>query len=89
MLNWALWLAIGMVLLAFMLAFWRLLRGPAAVDRVLSLDTLYLNAIALIVLLGMAWSDKSYFEVGMLIALLGFIGTVALARFLLHKRVME
>ncbi|MBB5019665.1 multicomponent K+:H+ antiporter subunit F [Chitinivorax tropicus] len=89
MLTWVLWLALGMVLIAMLLAVWRLLRGPAPADRVLSLDTLYVNAIALIVLLGMVWDDQSYFEVAVLIALLGFIGTVALAYYLARRKVME
>ncbi|MFO1381680.1 MAG: K+/H+ antiporter subunit F [Chitinivorax sp.] len=80
--------AFGGLLLALLLNFWRLLRGPDAVDRALALDTLYVNAIALTVLAGIALRDKSYFEAGLLIALLGFISTVALARFLAQGRVL-
>ncbi|MEN9456828.1 MAG: sodium hydrogen antiporter subunitF, ShaF [Pseudomonadota bacterium] len=77
------------LLLAMLLNFWRLLRGPDAVDRALALDTLYLNAIALVVLAGIRLNDKSYFEAGLLIALMGFVATVALARFLSHGRVLR
>lgn len=77
------------LLLAMLLNFWRLLRGPDAVDRALALDTLYINAIALVVLVGIRLNDKSYFEAGMLIALMGFVATVALARFLARGRVLR
>lgn len=81
--------AFGGLLLAMLLNFWRLLRGPDAVDRALALDTLYINGIALVVLVGIRLNDKSYFEAGMLIALMGFVATVALARFLARGRVLR
>ncbi|MEW9898246.1 K+/H+ antiporter subunit F [Chitinivorax sp. PXF-14] len=87
MLNWALPLAQGAVVLAMLLAFWRLVRGPDAVDRVLALDTLYIDSIALLVLVGIELSDSSYFTVGILIAMMGFLSTVALARYLAHGKV--
>ena len=77
------------LLLAMLLNFWRLLRGPDAVDRALALDTLYVNAIALVVLAGIRLHDRSYFEAGLLIALMGFIATVALARFLSRGKVLQ
>jgi multicomponent K+:H+ antiporter subunit F len=75
--------------LALLLAGWRLLRGPTAPDRVLALDTLYMNLVALIVLLGLRWASGLVFEAALLIALLGFISTVALARFLSRGDVLE
>ncbi|MEZ5654062.1 MAG: K+/H+ antiporter subunit F [Burkholderiaceae bacterium] len=78
--------------LAVLLAMWRLLRGPDATDRLLALDTLYTNALALVLLVGIgqAHEDRSvYFEVALLIALLGFVGTVAGARFLARGDAME
>lgn len=81
--------AIGAFALAMALTAWRLLRGPAAVDRVLALDTLYINALALLVLLGVAWDTALYFEAALLIALLGFAGTVVLAKFLLRGDIVE
>lgn len=68
--------------LACMLAAWRLLKGPAGVDRLLALDTLYINALALLVIVGIWQGQKLGFEVALLIALLGFIGTVVVARFI-------
>ena len=81
------------VALAFVagLAFsaYRLLRGPTAPDRILALDTLYVNAVALLMLLGIVLDTKIYFEAALVIAMLGFIGTVALARFVLRGDIIE
>lgn len=67
----------------------RLLRGPSAVDRLLALDTLYVLAMAGLVLSGVAFSNTLYFELALLIGALGFIGTVAAARYLLRGGVAE
>lgn len=75
--------------LALLLGSWRLLRGPTAPDRVLALDTLYMNLLALVVLLGLRWGSSLVFEAALLIALLGFVGTVALARFISRGDVLE
>lgn len=75
--------------LALALNGWRLLRGPSLADRVLALDTLYINALALLVCLGMWWRTLLYFELALLIGLLGFIGTVVLSKFLLHGDIIE
>jgi multicomponent K+:H+ antiporter subunit F len=82
------WVA-GAFVLAMLLAAWRLLQGPDLPDRILALDTLYVNAMALLVVLGLAWGSKIVFEVALLIALLGFIGTVVLAKFLARGDVTE
>ena len=74
------WIA-GAFALALVMNAVRLLRGPALADRILALDTLYVNALALLVVLGLALADKVYFEVALLVGLLGFVGTVALALF--------
>lgn len=76
--------ALGMALNA-----WRLFRGPALPDRILALDTLYINALALIVVLGLWLETKAYFEVAMLIGLLGFVGTVVMAKFVKHGDIAE
>lgn len=89
MLNLALTIAFTLVAGAFALSFFRLLRGPAAPDRILALDTLYINAIALLVLLGMHLASPLYFEAALLIALVGFVGSVALAKFLLRGDIIE
>lgn len=75
--------------LALALNAWRLLSGPGLVDRVLALDTLYVNALALLVVLGVQWADKVFFELALLIGLLGFVGTVALAKYLLRGDIVE
>ncbi|MFZ1325063.1 MAG: K+/H+ antiporter subunit F [Candidatus Contendobacter sp.] len=89
MLNVAVLLAFTLVAAAFALSFWRLLVGPSTPDRILALDTLYINAIALLVLLGIHLSSALYFEAALLIALMGFIGTVALCKYLLHGDIIE
>jgi len=89
MLSIALTIAFALVAAAFVLSFVRLLRGPHAPDRILALDTLYINAIALLVLLGIQLASPLYFEAALLIALVGFVGTVALAKFLLRGDIIE
>jgi multicomponent K+:H+ antiporter subunit F len=84
-------LAISFVLVAVAMAitFWRLLRGPDAPDRILALDTLYINAVAVAVLIGISFDTPMYFEAALAIALMGFVGTVALAKFLLRGDVVD
>ena len=89
MLNIAVPIAFALVAAAFALSFWRLLMGPSAPDRILALDTLYINAIALLVLLGLHEASAFYFEAALLIALMGFVGTVALAKYLLRGDIIE
>lgn len=71
---------IGALALALLCCAWRLLRGPDLCDRILALDTLYIDALALFVVLGIQQESALAFEAAVLIALLGFVGTVALAR---------
>ncbi len=68
---------------------WRLLRGPSLVDRILALDTLYINTLALLVLLGIQRATPLYYEAALLIALLGFASTVALSKYLLRGDIVE
>lgn len=77
------------VALAFALCGWRLLRGPETVDRVLALDTMAVNAVALTILLGLRWGTPLLFEAALVIAMLGFVSTVGLGRFLTRGDVME
>ena len=81
--------AIAGFALALLLNAWRLLRGPGVADRILALDTLYINTLALLVTLGLAFGHLHYFEVALLIGLLGFIGTVVLTKFLLRGDITE
>ena len=70
-------------------AAWRLLVGPRAQDRVLALDTLYVNAMLLTLTFGMREGSALYFEVALVIGMLGFVATVALAKFLMRGEVIE
>ncbi|MEI8266962.1 MAG: K+/H+ antiporter subunit F [Betaproteobacteria bacterium] len=89
MIDLALDFASGCVGLALVLCAWRLVKGPEAPDRVLALDTLYVNVVALVILLGMRLQTALLFEAALLIALLGFAGTVALSRYLTRGDVIE
>jgi len=75
--------------LAMLLATARLFKGPAAQDRVLALDVLYVNGMLLLLVLGIRSLSSAYFDMALLIALFGFVGTVALAKFLLRGEVIE
>lgn len=88
-LSWALDFAFVAVAVAMALCGWRLMRGPSATDRVLALDTLYLNTATLAVLLGLHQGTELLFEAALLIAMLGFVSTVALARYLCRGDVVE
>ncbi|AOY86966.1 K+/H+ antiporter subunit F [Marinobacter salinus] len=85
----ALYITIAMVTLAVLLNVYRLIKGPDAPDRVLALDTLYINAIALIILLGITLGTRMYLEAALLIAVMGFVGTVAMAKYLKRGSVIE
>jgi len=84
-------LPIAFTLLAFsvLLSFIRLLKGPDLPDRILALDTLYINAIALVILLGLHMDSALYFEAALLIAVMGFVGTLGLSKYLLRGDIME
>jgi multicomponent K+:H+ antiporter subunit F len=75
--------------LALLLCLLRLVRGPLAADRVLALDTMYVNLVALVILLGLWWGTVLLFEAALIVALLGFASTVALGRYLSRGDVME
>ncbi|MDY6980393.1 MAG: K+/H+ antiporter subunit F [Pseudomonadota bacterium] len=82
-------IAFGLVSVAVLLNLWRLLFGPDMPDRILALDTLYVNTIALLVLFGIHSASNIYFEAALLIALMGFVGTVALCKYLLRGDIIE
>lgn len=88
-LDIALNFALAAVTLSLLLCGWRLLLGPEITDRLLALDTLYLNTVALIGLLGLRWNTPLLFEAALLMAMLGFASTVALARYLSRGDVVE
>lgn len=89
MLATAIGIALAMVSVAVMLCLWRLVCGPSLPDRVLALDTLFINIIAVLVLLGIKIDGDIYFEAAILIALFGFVGTVAFAKYVLRGDIIE
>ncbi|MFD1104656.1 K+/H+ antiporter subunit F [Sphingobium olei] len=89
MIDLALATALACIALAMFLNLYRLLRGPTAPDRILALDTMVINAIALIILFGIREGTTTYFEAALLLAMVGFVGTVAYAKFLLRGDIVE
>jgi multicomponent K+:H+ antiporter subunit F len=89
MLETAVTLSFIMVCVALLLSLYRLLVGPDLPDRILALDTLYINSIALLILLGIHLQSMLYYEAALLIALMGFMGTLALSKYLLRGDIME
>ena len=75
--------------LAMACATFRILWGPRAQDRVVGFDSLYVNAMLLLLAFGIGSGSSLYFEAALIIALLGFVTTVALAKFLLRGEVIE
>ncbi|MEL6410385.1 MAG: K+/H+ antiporter subunit F [Pseudomonadota bacterium] len=88
-LNFALIVALFALAFGQVMSMVRLLIGPTTGDRVLALDTMVINALGLVIVLGMHQGVKVYFEVALLIAMLGFVSTVALARFILRGDIIE
>jgi multicomponent K+:H+ antiporter subunit F len=88
-LSWSLVVAQAMLALALTCAASRMLWGPRAQDRVVGLDTIYVNAMLLLLTLGIQSGRTLYFEAALVIALIGFVGTVALAKFLMRGEVIE
>ncbi|OEC37495.1 K+/H+ antiporter subunit F [Pseudomonas sp. 1D4] len=89
MLAYVIPICLGLLVVAMLLTLARLVRGPCLPDRVLALDTLYINAIAMLILLGIWKGTSLYFEVALLIAVLGFVGTVAAAKYMLRGDIIE
>jgi multicomponent K+:H+ antiporter subunit F len=81
--------AIGAFTLALLLNLYRLMRGPGLADRILALDTLYINSLALLILSGVHFGTTVFFEAALVIAALGFVGTVALSKFVLRGDIVE
>ncbi|QRM57336.1 K+/H+ antiporter subunit F [Sinorhizobium sp. BG8] len=88
-LLWAISISQSFLAIAMALAVYRMFIGPRAQDRVLGLDTLYVNAMLLLVTFGIRSGRTIYFEASLVIALLGFVATVALAKFLMRGEVIE
>jgi multicomponent K+:H+ antiporter subunit F len=88
-LAWSVWLAQVFLALAMTCGAFRMLRGPRAQDRVVGLDAFYVSAMLLLMVLGIRSGGSVYFEAALVIAVLGFVGTVALAKFLMRGEVIE
>ena len=89
LLQWSINFVFVCVLLAMLCCMVRLVAGPSAHDRVLALDTLWMCAMQLTLVLGIRFASDMYFEAAMLIALLGFVSTIAIAKFLMRGEVIE
>lgn len=85
----ALYFAFGCFGLGLLFCMWRLLVGPDSSDRILALDTMVINVIALLVLYGIWQGTAVYFEASMLVAMVGFVSTVAYCRFVLRGDIIE
>lgn len=82
-------IAFALLVVASALGFWRLLVGPSVPDRILALDTLAITIIALLILVGIRLGTSLFFEVALLIALIGFVSTVALCKYLLRGDIID
>ena len=89
LLSWCLTFALGCLTLAMVFALGRMLLGPRAQDRVVAFDCLYVDVMLIILTLGIVYRSSSYFEAALLIALFGFAGSSAMARFLWRGEVVE
>ncbi|PAJ75548.1 K+/H+ antiporter subunit F [Pseudoalteromonas sp. NBT06-2] len=89
MLDTIILIVFSMIGIALILNLWRLIVGPSVPDRILALDTMYINTIALIILYGLQMDTSLYFEAALLIAMLGFVSTVAVCKFLLRGDIIE
>lgn len=88
-LYWSILSAQFILVLTMALVLYRVFRGPRAQDRVLGLDTLYVNAMLLLLTFGIETGRTVYFEAALIVALLGFVATVSLAKFLMRGEVIE
>lgn len=89
MITAALIFAFGCYGLALLFNLWRIVRGPDVADRILALDTMVINVIALLILYGIWRGTAIYYEASMLVAMLGFVSTVAYCRFVLRGDIIE
>jgi multicomponent K+:H+ antiporter subunit F len=88
-LSWSLLIAQILLGLAMIIAAFRMVRGPRAQDRIVSLDALYVNAMLLLLVFGIRTQSTLYFDAALVIALLGFVATLALAKFVMRGEIVE
>lgn len=81
--------ALGCFVVGGCIAVYRLSTGPTAADRVLALDTMYINGMLILLTLGLRFNSPLYFDIALLICMFGFVGSVAMAKFLLRGEVIE
>jgi multicomponent K+:H+ antiporter subunit F len=89
MIGYAAYITLALLAGALLLNLYRLVFGPEDIDRVLALDTLYINAIGLFVVVGIVMDTTIFFEASLLIAMMGFLGTVALCKYFLRGDIIE
>lgn len=89
MLEIVLWISMLMMGLAFLLCLFRLIKGPSLVDRVLAVDTMYINGLAILIIFGIMLDSRLFFEAAMLIALFGFFSTVVISKYILRGNVID
>ena len=89
LLTWSLNIGMLAVAVSLLLCAWRLFKGPDMPDRILAIDTLYMCMVALVILLDIYWETGLLFEASLLVAMLGFVSTVALARYVSRGDVVE
>lgn len=89
MIAYALYFAFACFGIGLLLNLWRMARGPDATNRILALDTMVINMIALLVLYGILQETSVYYEAAMLIAMVGFVSTVAYCRYVLRGNIIE
>lgn len=89
LIDWAIGFGFAALALALAMNLWRLFKGPGVTDRILALDTMVINVIGLIVLRGIAGGSGTSFEAALLLAMVGFVGTAAYAKFLLRGDIIE
>lgn len=89
MLDIALWISVALIVMALACNVYRFIKGPSMPDRLMALDTMYVNSLALIVLMGLWLNSEHYFEAALLIAMLGFLSTVAVCKYLLRGDIIE
>mgnify|MGYP003120910711 CR=1 FL=1 len=89
MIEYAYIFAFGCFAVAMLMNLWKVVTSSEITDRILALDTMFINSIALVVLFGVFLSSEIFFEASLIMAMLGFISTVAYARFLLRGNIIE
>lgn len=89
MIHAALIFGFAMITASLLFTLWRLLRGPDLPDRIMAVDTLYVEGIGLLVLVGIWLRDAVYFESALLIAMMGFVGTVAWCKHVMRGNIID